>query len=313
MNPIAFVLATREIFVAEPRNAPDSGPRAVPVTEPGLLRELRRLGWPAEAKLSGAATGSSEPVPPVPGVLIELIDALPILAAPTDEESEGPELAAVRQVARLALDLVSAGAALPRLRARVSGRFGWEARWRAIITGPTQRAKVVRLGELLPSLTAVPTGVSWSARPAGPPISGQRLVYRLLDSCSDVLVREASRRGAAVRLGSWPAGAWEQQLVRALGEDRAAFHCPEPTSAEAISHEVNAWVEDQLTTATLSLLQSPAMWQAPETLAQVLRRLLAPAAQLALTLRSGRPAPRMLPSTSWLPRKPVSRPRQVAA
>jgi hypothetical protein len=215
----------------------------------------------------------------------------------------------VRQVARLALELVGAGAALPRLRARAGGRLGWEARWRATIAGAAQRAKVVRIGEVLPPILAIPTGAAWSVAP----ITGQRLVYRLLDACTDVLVREASRRGAVVRLGSWPADAWEQQLVRALGADRAAFRCAEPLAAEAIGHEVNAWVQDQLATASLSLLPSPARWEAPETLAQVLRRLLAPAAQLALTLRSGRPAPRMLPSATWLPSQPVARPRQAAA
>ena len=307
MNPIAFVLASKEFFVVGPRSGQEPDPAAA--EEPGLVRELRRLGWPAEAKLLGPGTESLGER--VPGVLVELIDALPILAAPTEEESEGHELAALRQVARLALDLVSAGAALPRLRARVSGRFGWEARWRAILTGATQRAKVVRLGELLVPLTAVPVGVTWG----GSALTGQRLVYRMLDACVDVLVREASRRGAVVRLGHWPAGAWEQQLVRALGEDRASFRWTGPaqpaeaTSAievvdiETIGNEVNAWVQDQLTAGTLSLLPSPAMWHAPETLAQVLRRLLAPAAQLAQTLRSGRPAPRMLPLTTWLPSK----------
>ena len=311
MNAIAFVLSTREIFVAEPRNAPEPRPEATPVVVPRVLGELRRLGWPAQAKLLGAGVDSGGE--PVPGVLVELIDALPILAAPTEEASEGPELAAVRQLARLALDLISSGAALPRLRARAGGRLGWEARWRAIISGPVQRAKVVRLGDLLPPITAIPVGATWGTTTLGTPITGQRLVYRLLDACTDVLVREASRRGAVVRLGNMPASAWEQQLVRALGEDRAAFRCPEPAAAEAISHEVNAWVQDQLTTASLSLLPSPAMWAAPETLAQVLRRLLAPAAQLALTLRSGRPAPRMLPLATWLPSKPMSRPRQAAA
>jgi hypothetical protein len=177
----------------------------------------------------------------------------------------------------------------------------------------------VRLGELLVPLIAVPDGVTWG----GTALSGQQLVYRLLDACIDMLVREASRRGAVVRLGQWPANTWEQQLVRALGEDRASFRWNGPTPAaetapdavdiETIGNEVNAWVQDQLTGGTLNLLPSPAMWHAPESLAQVLRRLLTPAAQLAQTLRSGRPAPRMLPSTTWLPRKTVPAFRKVAA
>ena len=103
MNPIAFVLASKEFFVVGPKStlaAPTDPTR--PTEEPGLVRELRRLGWPAEAKLLGPGTDSLGDQ--VPGVLVELIDALPILAAPTEESSEGHELAALRQVARLALD-----------------------------------------------------------------------------------------------------------------------------------------------------------------------------------------------------------------
>lgn len=336
MNTIAYVLATREIFVTGPDAARES--LALPATaaelgawsavsgatsaatsgvttephstvEPRLITELRRLGWPAQASLRGPRAGAEGPVT---GVLVELIDALPILAAPTDEEGEGAELTAYRQAARLALDLVASGAALPRLRARDGGRRGWDARWRASVITAAQRAKLVRLGELLPATIAVPIGSAWTSTP----LTGQRLLYRMLDACTDMLVREASRRGAMVRLGHWPAGAWEQQLVRALGEERATFRVSDPATAEAIAKEVNDWVQDQLDAAALSLLPSPALWTAPETLTQVVSRLLAPAAQLALTLRSGRPAPRMLPTTTWLPRKtstPTLLVRQAAA
>ena len=327
MNSIAFVLATRELFVtgrsssASLSSVEPSGPGALadaevqPIAEPRLIRELRRLGWPAEARLVDPhEAGSGEPVP---GVLVELLDALPVLAAPTEEEDEGPELVAFRQAARLALDLMIAGAALPRVRARSGGRLGWEARWRSLPVTAAQRAKVVRIGELLPALTAVPAGpavMTWKLQGAVP-LNGQRLLYRLLDACADMLVREASRRGALVRLGSWPATAWEQQLVRALGEDRATFRCPDPTAAELCAKDVNDWVQDQLKAAALALLPSPAGWTAPETLAQVLARLLTPAAQLAQTLRSGRPAPRMLPTATWLPEKTGAAPRlrQAAA
>lgn len=331
MNTIAYVLATREIFVTGPAQGPAAaiGPAALASAgrsgeetgvesaeaapagpdEPRILGALRRLGWPAQATLRGPEVAADGPVA---GVLVELIDALPLLAAPTDEEGEGPALTAYRQAARLALELIAAGSALPKLRARAGGRLGWEARWRAIVVTAAQRARVVRLGELLPSTIAVPVGMAWS----GGPLTGQRLLYRLLDACTDTLIREASRRGAMVRLGRWPAGTWEQQLVRALGEDRASFRVTDPATAEAVAKEVNDWVQDQLDAAALSLLPSPALWTAPESLTQVVGRLLAPAAQLALTLRSGRPAPRMLPTTTWLPRKsaPAALPfRQAAA
>jgi hypothetical protein len=50
---------------------------------------------------------------------------------------------------------------------------------------------------------------------------------------ADLLVREASRRGALVRLRGWSAYAWEQRLVRALGEDRASFFWATPTGHDA--------------------------------------------------------------------------------
>jgi hypothetical protein len=293
MNSIAFALPTRELFIlrADPGRVPEGAANAG-TDEPRVLAELRRLGWPAEADRVGPAASALGGR--ASGVLVELIDALPLLAAATDERSEGPELRAYREMARLVLDLIGDAAALPRMRAR--GRCGWEARWRAHAATPAQRAAVARIGEAMPALAAVPAGAPWSPRAAM--LTGPRLIYQMLDACTDVLVREASRRGALVRLGNWPARAWEQQLVRALGEDRAQFYCPETVDAEAISREVNAWVKDQLETASLSLLPSPAMWQAPESLSQVVRRLLAPAALLARTLRTGRPAPRMLPAAA---------------
>ena len=145
-----------------------------------------------------------------------------------------------------------------------------------------------------------------------------RLVYQVLDACVDTLVREASRRGALVRLGQWASGSWEQQLVRALGDDRASVFfdgCGDGPQVEAMAAELNAWAEqweqDQAGQVgrSLSLLASPVMWQAPESLAQVLRRLLHPAAQLAAGLAAGRPAPRMLPVSSWQPASTSARGR----
>jgi hypothetical protein len=124
-------------------------------------------------------------------------------------------------------------------------------------------------------------------------MSAPRLLQRFLGACADTLVREASRRGALVRLKQWPATSWEQRLVRALGEDRARFFW-DATEAVALAAEVNAWAADQAAAPTLSLLPSPARWEAPESLLSVLRRLTLPAGQLAETLLGGQAAPRTL-------------------
>jgi hypothetical protein len=96
-----------------------------------------------------------------------------------------------------------------------------------------------------------------------------------------------------VRLKDWPATSWEQRLVRALGEDRARFFW-DGTEGAALCAEVNAWAEDQVSAPTLSFLPSPGRWEAPETLASVLRRLTLPPSRLAETLLGGHAAPRTL-------------------
>ncbi len=70
--------------------------------------------------------------------------------------------------------------------------------------------------------------------------------------------------------------------------------------------EVNAWAAAQARameqSGTLSLLASPGHWSAPETLADVQRRLIRPATLLAQTLLDGQPAPRTL---TWRPSSPA--------
>ena len=170
-------------------------------------------------------------------------------------------------------------------------------------------------GLLVPQVAVLAAGLGSGG--SGATATG-RLVYQVLDACVDTLVREASRRGALVRLGQWASGSWEQQLVRALGDDRASVFfdgCGDGPQVEAMAAELNAWAEqweqDQAGQVgrSLSLLASPVMWQAPESLAQVLRRLLHPAAQLAAGLAAGRPAPRMLPVSSWQPASTSARGR----
>lgn len=311
MNTIAFVPGSRELLVR---------PCVEGEVAPGLLLRLQGCGWPVSAQVYGA---DGEGVPgqgqgmTVRGQLVELIDALPLLAAVDTEEAEEPlDLQLWRQVARLALLVVERGLVSPRLWRR-GGR--WEARWRAVLVDPVLRAEVARLrGLLVPQVAVLAAGLGRGG--SGATASG-RLVYQVLDACVDTLVREASRRGALVRLGQWASGSWEQQLVRALGDDRASVffdgHSDGAHAAdvEAVAAELNAWAEqweqDQAGQVgrSLSLLASPVMWQAPESLAQVLRRLLHPAAQLAAGLAAGRPAPRMLPVSSWQPASTSARGR----
>ena len=185
-----------------------------------------------------------------------------------------------------------------------------------MLVDPVLRAEVARLrGLLVPQVAVLAAGLGSGG--SGATATG-RLVYQVLDACVDTLVREASRRGALVRLGQWASGSWEQQLVRALGDDRASVFfdgCGDGPQVEAMAAELNAWAEqweqDQAGQVgrSLSLLASPVMWQAPESLAQVLRRLLHPAAQLAAGLAAGRPAPRMLPVSSWQPASTSARGR----
>lgn len=332
MHAILFCPATFELFLPEhPRSLPDASDVAV---APVLLSRLRAHGWPARARLlspkAPQAAGS------VPGTLVQLIDALPLLAQPPDAQFEltySPALLAWHRAARLALELVRRGRLTFRLtphgRTRAPARAAtpdaagaearpqrapwWEARWHLCSPGTggaplfaDERAAALRIITELPDTIAIAEDARATAGTAI--LSGPRLLQRFLDACADLLVREASRRGALVRLRGCSAYAWEQRLVRALGEDRASFFWPSSTAADsqptpaddsvAIVSEVNAWAAEQarsmVQACTLSLLPSPGRWSASESLADVQRRLTRPATLLAATLLEGQPAPRTL-------------------
>jgi len=294
MHAIHFCPVSNELFLVD-------APTAEAAAAPALLSRLRALGWPARAQLVSPKAPQSAGA--VPGVLVELIDALPLLAQPLPGDAEGavlgfsPGLAAWQAASRLALTLVRRG----RLRIRMERRGShYEARWRLLTQAPDERAAMLRVLADLPTVVAIPEEAGKGARrhPAEQaaeraPLSAPRLLQRFLDGCADTLVREASRRGALVRLKDWSATSWEQRLVRALGEDRARFFW-EPAEAAALCAEINAWADDHAAAPTLSFLPSPGQWTAPESLSSVLRRLALPAGRLAETLLCGHAAPRTL-------------------
>jgi hypothetical protein len=342
MHAILFCPATFELFL--PDHARSLAGSGEAVVAPVLLSRLRAHGWPARARLLSPKAPQS--AGSVPGTLVQLIDALPLLAQPPDagfELAYPPSLRAWGRAARLALELVRRGRMTFRLGQRGRGRPSrttpgmkadasqaagawWEARWHlcspessAAPLLPDERAAVLRIVSELPDTIAIAEDARASTVAAA--LSGPRLLQRFLDACADLLVREASRRGALVRLRGCSAYAWEQRLVRALGEDRASFFwaapnrgeatttSPPPAGAEdpvAIAAEVNAWAAAQARameqSGTLSLLASPGHWSAAETLADVQRRLIRPATLLAQTLLDGQPAPRTL---TWRPSSPA--------
>jgi hypothetical protein len=269
-----------------------------------LLTRLRALGWPAAAQI---VRGDSV-VGPVEGVLIELIDALPLLCGGALEDVN-PSLRFWTQAARLGISLIERGHMVPKLRAR-RGRggdervAGWEARW-AVLPGAAERQQLAQLSGAVQEIdVALPrrreAGREWV--PTGKGYAPAGLLRRFLDTAADTLVREASRRGVYVRLGGWPSDAWEQRLVRALGEDRAGFAAGELDVAE-VARQLQDWLDDQALSP--SLLPSPPLWLAGESLQQVLERLIAPARLLSQRLAAGEPAPRTLAPV--LPRPQRSR------
>ncbi len=294
MHALHFSPVSNELFLL-------NGPTAEEAAAPALFARLRALGWPARARLCSAK--APKPAQAVAGVLIELIDALPLLAQTTSFEADGaalswvPTLAAWQAAARLALNLTCRGRLSIHLGQQGSGV---DARWQVVQKTPDERAALLRVLTDFSAVVAIPEE---SMRPSGKalaeraPLSAPRLLQRFLDACADTLVREASRRGALVRLKACPATSFEQRLVRALGEDRARFYC-EAQEAAALCEEINAWAHEQAGADSQSFWQflgpAPARWQAAESLASVLRRLMLPAGRLAETLLGGQAAPRTL-------------------
>jgi hypothetical protein len=173
------------------------------------------------------------------------------------------------------------------------GRIGHiEAGWVMSLTLPRERKGLSRLAqEVGPWEVALPSGRLSSAQQMMPGHTSLDLAIKLLNACADTLIREASWRGAVVRLRDMPACSWEQQLVHALSDMHPALAL-RPDEAEALLAEINAWSDDEAEEPPL--LPSPPSWQASESLKEVLRRMLAPAAELARHLLMMHPAPRTL-------------------
>lgn len=306
MDQLTFVPASGQFFLWTPAD-PASGD-----DESDLAAALQAVGWPTAARICGDSPDGHQ----ADGFLIELIDALPILAGASVHELEqaSPAIAVWAAAARMALDLVVQGQLSPRLLPRRYGHgdervAGWEARWMAALSSPSVRSKVAQLAQALPgSQVAVLINKGRPSDPGPGPgdvpgWSPRQLVRRLLDACADMLVREAARRGVYVRLGGWPADTWEQRLVRGLVDDRASF-CVKDPDPQLLARELKDWTEDQLSChespALLGEMASPPSWKAGEPLQQVVRRMTGQAAQLASRLADGEPAPRTLSPASPL-------------
>ena len=105
MHAILFCPATSELFL--PDHSRTLAGSAETGAAPVLLSRLRAHGWPARARLLSPKAPQS--AGSVPGTLVQLIDALPLLAQPPDATAEltySPSLRAWHRAARLALELV---------------------------------------------------------------------------------------------------------------------------------------------------------------------------------------------------------------
>ncbi len=291
MDHLTFVPAGNEFFLW----ADDAIPGA---QRSEVAERLTRAGWPSAARMVGGPDGGRH----LEGTLIEMIDALPILASgPTGASTQAdldlpPSMLLYSGLLRRGLELVGERRLLPILRARPGDRdarpSGWEARWEAL-SGPMRDdplwALAHGIGRSGGTEVAVVLGRLVSVRQLAEHQAG-RLLRRVLDACADVLVREAAWRGAVVRLAGWPADAWEQRLVHALCDLHPVF-ASGPCSA-SFAAELREWTQVQAEGS--SLLPSPPSWHAPESLLDVLRRIVAPAAYLAQQLLHAQPAPRTL-------------------
>src|SRR5581483_5556994 len=189
MDQLTFVAKTGQFFLWTAHGSPA---RSL------LGRRLEEVGWATTARLV-SEWGDEK----ADGFLVEMIDALPLLAgAPVGTETPGT-LAAWSQVARLGLELVARGHILPRLRPRYAAEgdervTGWEARWSVV--PPTKERG--RLAQLVRALGPVPmivlperAGGRLAARGLGEQrtLSTRGVILHLLDACADMLVREGAR------------------------------------------------------------------------------------------------------------------------
>jgi hypothetical protein len=295
MEQMIFVPSTGQFFLQEDEG-PLDGLKSV------VAERLMEMGWPCRVHLLGPGL----PAETADGVLVELLDALPLLCGLPVGEIAPPSILAWAGAARAALQLIAEGRLAPRLRSQKTREdderiAGWEARWAVVLGTPVEQAL---LQQLVANLGAQRVAVPLSRRARADQAvlacgyTTKGLVRRFLDVCADTLVREASRRGASVRLGGWPADAWEQRLVRALTDDRAGFAAGEPDPA-SLAQELRAWADDQALSP--SLLPSPPSWQAHESLREALSRMTGPAGLLARRLLNGEPAPRTLVPSVALP------------
>ena len=303
MNPIAFVPTARALFIADaPSESSSCG------TPHPLVQRLREQGWPTQARL--LLPGNELAYRNASGVMVELLDALPMLAgaASDGDWSESRELQALAKLLRMALSATERAQAWPKI-SRIGTGSRYLARWRAALT-PIERTTVIGLRKDLHIVLAELPTTPLSSERWHHAVTGQRVAFLLVDACVDLLVREGCRRGAQIRLADCPASAWEQRLVHALSNDKALMIASTPSDETfaKLCDEANAWSKTALDGAARPLLPSPESWQASESLQQVTSRMLRQAGLLSTVMLAGRPAPRMLPTAAWrMETSPVSR------
>jgi hypothetical protein len=294
MNSIAFVPACRALFIANASSEPLTGDKPH-----ALIERLKEQSWPTEARL--LLPGTELAFRSANGVMVELIDALPILASPEvqSELSSSRELLVLSKLLRMALLVAERGQAWPKV-SRLGMGSRYVARWKAALS-PSERTELLGLSKELRVVLAELPSTPLSRERWQSAVSGHRVASLLVDATVDLLVREGCRRGAQVRLADCPAAAWEQRLVHALGDDRALLLASSPCDEQFATQcgEVSAWSQTALNGAVRPLLPSPSSWQASETLQQVTSRMLRQSKLLATVLLAGQAAPRMLPTTAW--------------
>ena len=299
MIPIAFVPSSRALFVSDA--ADQTG--LAPVTF-ALFDRLRLQGYPTQVRL--LLPGSELAFRVASGVMVDLLDAMPILLSPDvqHEVLQSRELCGISKVLRLALSVVERGQAWPKL-SRMGHGTRFSARWKAALS-PSERAELCRIGKELSlcigELLSTPlSSERWQHIGAGPGLSSL-----LLHATVDLVVREGCRRGAQVRLAECSTKTWEQRLVMALGDEKGLLLSPLPSDETfaARTAELNDWAGLALSGSSRPLLPSPPSWQASESLQQLVSRFLRQAGQLSAVLIAGKPAPRMLPMSAWRNEKP---------